>query len=247
VKRSTLLMAMAALALVVAVGIVIVQFVGPSNRGVRQADFDALQSQVAVLKAGTAGLKVAFINVDSAFSVFMNAVAELRQAVTNKTQEITTLNTSYQDGSVLKDVYQRKLSQLNAELLDARVSADVGTLDRMIASAAFADMRSSLQKERDSSQTLIDSVRTLVEMATGGTGETVDFQNRFTQAQSAFALLDQFVAQAATTKVQQAAKKIALAQGIDLVVPMKNVVFYYNATAVKDITELVRTEIASYL
>ncbi|MCX6101012.1 MAG: hypothetical protein NTV92_06285, partial [Candidatus Bipolaricaulota bacterium] len=162
-------------------------------------------------------------------------------------QEITNLNNAYQAGTVSKVAYQQQLPQLNAELLEARVSADVGTLDRMIASAAFADMRTNLQKERDSSQALTDSAKVLVEMATGGTGETVDFQNRFTQEQSAFTLLDQFVAQAATTKVQQVVKRIAVAQGIDLVVPVKNVVLYYNSGAITDITEVVKTEIAGYL
>ena len=246
-KRSSLWMVIAALAFALAAGALAVQLVAPSKSGVSQTDFVALQNQVASQKASAVGLKVAFINMDSAFSVFMNAVTDLRQVVTNKTQEIANLTTSYQEGAVTKAAYQQQLPQLNAELLEARVLADVGTLDRMIASVAFADMRTNLQKERDSSRSLIDSSKVLAEMATGGTGETVDFQNRFAQAQSAFTLLDQFVAQAATTKVQQAVKKIAVAQGIDLVVPVKNVVLYYNSGAIMDITEVVKTEIAGYL
>ena len=246
-SRSTFLIVIAALAFALAAGGLVLQLAGPLKGTISQTDFAALQSRVASLETSGAGLKVAFINVDSAFSVFMNAVTDLRQAVSDKTQEITKLNNSYQAGTVSKDVYQQQLPQLNAQLLDARVSADVGTLARMIASSAFADMRANLQKERDSLQPLIDGTKTLVEMATAGTSGTVDFQTRFTQAQSGFTLLDQFVAQAATTKVQQAAKKIALAQGISLVVPVKNVVFYFNPAAVMDITELVKAEIASYL
>jgi Skp family chaperone for outer membrane proteins len=246
-KRSSLWMVIAALAFVLAAGALAVQLVGPSKSGVSPSAFAVLQNQVASQNASAVGLKVAFINMDSAFSVFMNAVAALRQAVSDKSQEITTLNSSYQDGTVSKAAYQQQLPQLNAELLETRVLADVGTLDRMMASAAFADMRANLQKERDSSQALIDSAKVLVEMATGGTGETVDFQNRFAQGQAGFTLLDQFVAQAATTKVQQAVKKIAVAQGIDLVVPVKNVVLYYNSGAIMDITEVVKTEIAGYL
>jgi len=245
--RSPFLIAIAALALFLAAGALVVQFVGPSKGGVSQTDFAALQSQVGSLKTSGAGLKTAFINVDSAFSVFMNAVAALRQGVADKTQQITDLNNAYQAGTASKDAYQRQLLQLNTELLAARVSADVGTLDRMIASEAFADMHTNLQKERDSSQTLVDTAKSLVAIAVEGAADTPDFQNRFTQAQSAFTQLDQFVAQAATTKVQQAAKKIAVAQGIDLVVPAKNVVLYYNPAVVMDITELVKTEIAGYL
>jgi len=245
-KRTWLPLAVAALAFVVAAGALVLYWVAPAN-GVSPAEVAALKAQVASLQTRSGGPRIAMVNVDSAFSVFMNAVSDLRQAVTDKSQEVAELNTSYQNGATSASEYQMKLPQLNAELLDARVAADVGTLDHMIASSAFADMKTNLQAQRDAAQSLIDAVKNLVSMAQDGVGNTADFQNRFTQAQSSFTQLDQFVAQAATTKVQQAAKKIAQAQGVDLVVPVKNVVLYYNSTAVQDLTEPVKTEIAKYL
>ena len=246
-KRNVLSIVLAALALLIAAGTLVFQWTGSPNAGVGRTDVATLKTQVAALQARGSGLRIAMINPDAAFSVFMNAIADLRQAVSDKSQEIATLNTSYQNGSTSASSYQMKLPQLNAELLDARVSADVGTLDHMIASSAFADMRTSLQSQRDASQALVDAVKSLVSMAKDGVGNTADFQNRFTQAQNGFTQLDQFVAQAATTKLQQVVKKIAMAQGIDLVVPVKNVVLYVSAAAVPDLTELVKTEMASYL
>ena len=246
--RSPVVIAIAAAALVLAAGALVFQFVVPSRSdGVSRADLDALRGQVAAVKSGGAGLKVAFVNADSAFAVFTEAVSDLRQRATDKRQQITDLQNSYLQGTVSKDQYQKRLNELNVEVLDAQLSVDVGTLDRMIASSNFADLRADLQRLREQSQSIVDEVKNLVSMAKGGAIDATEFQSRFTQAQNAFTQLDQLVTQAATAKMQQAAQKVAIQRGFDLVIPAKNVVVYFNPATVTDITEYVKTEIANYL
>jgi len=246
--RNSLVIAISAVALVLALGALAVQLLVPAKGdGVSRADFDALRNQVSTLKSGGAGLKVAFVNADSAFTIFTNAVSDLRQRATDKRQQVTDLQNSYMQGTVSKDQYQKRLYELNVEVLDAQLSVDVGTLDRMIASSNFADLRADLQRLREQSQSIVDEVKNLVSMAKGGAIDATEFQNRFTQAQNAFTQLDQLVTQAATAKMQQAAQKVAIQRGFDLVIPAKNVVVYFNPATVTDITEYVKTEIANYL
>jgi len=246
--RNSLVVAIGILALVLALGALAVQFLVPAKgAGVSRADLDALRGQVAAVKSGGAGLKVAFVNADSAFAVFTEAVSDLRQRATDKRQQITDLQNSYLQGTVSKDEYQKRLNELNVEMLDAQLSVDVGTLDRMIASSHFSDLRADLQRLREQSQAIIDEVKNLVSMAKGGAIDATEFQSRSTQAQNAFSQLDQLVTQAATAKMQQAAQKVAIQRGFDLVIPAKNVVVYFNPATVTDITEYVKTEIADYL
>ena len=78
--RNSLVIAIGVLALVLALGALAVQFLVPAKGdAVSRADFDALRNQVSTLKSGGAGLKVAFVNADSAFTIFTNAVSDLRR------------------------------------------------------------------------------------------------------------------------------------------------------------------------
>ena len=90
-------------------------------------------------------------------------------------------------------------------------------------------------------------MKNLVATAKLGVFDTTEFQSRLTQVQSAFQQLDTLLTQAATLKIQQASKKIAIQKGYDLVIPTKNVIVYANQSALPDITDLVKAEIANYL
>ncbi len=246
--RSPLLIVIAVLALVLAAAAIVLQFALPSKGGgASAADLNALRSQVAALRSGGAGLRVAFVNAETAFAVFTNAVSDLRQTTADKRQQITELTSSYSAGTVNKEQYQKRLTQLNAELLDAQLSVDMGTLSRMIDSSAFSDLKSSLQELRNQADPVVTAVKNLVSMAKGGAIDATEFQTRYTSAQNAFTQIDTLVTQAATAKIQQAAKKIAIQKGYDLVLPVKNVIVYFNPDVVTDITEFVKAEIANYL
>ncbi len=246
--RNSVLVAIAAVALVLAAGALVLQFAVPSKGdGASSADLDALRAQVATLKSTGAGLKVGFVNVDGAFMVFLNAVTDLRQRSADKVQQINDLQASYKKGTTSPEQYQKLVNQYNTELLDANVAMYAGVLDRMIASADFSDLRTDLQTVRTSTQTLLDESKSLVSTVKGGAISTSEFQSRLTQAQSAYAQVEKAVNQACAIKIAQAAQKVAIPRGFDLVLIQKNVLLYFNPTAVTDITDFVKSEIADYL
>ena len=248
-SRSTLVVA--AVALVLAAGALVVHFALPSGGDTgSQAKIAALRSDVDALQRTSSaggGLKVAYINAEDAFSVFTNAVSSLRQKALDKRGEIVKLQGDFMQSTISKDQYQRRLNELNVELVEAQLDIDVGTIDRMIASEGFADIRTDLQKLRDAAQPVVEEVKNLVATAKLGVVDTTEFQSRLTQVQSAFQQLDTLLTQAATLKIQQASKKIAIQKGYDLVIPTKNVIVYANQSALPDITDLVKAEIANYL
>lgn len=246
-SRNTLVVA--ALALILAIGALVLQFVLPSGGDTDGADLAAIQADITQLKQASASqsLKVAYMDAESAFTVFILAVGDLRQQISDKNDEITQLKTDYAQGLIVQDEYQRSLYQLNAELLDARVTVAAGTVDRMIASDDFSDLRSQLIGLREDAQPLVDEVNNLVSTIRVGAIDATEFANRYTTLSALFEQFDEYVTQAATAKLVQATEKIANQYGYDLVIRKKDVIMYRNAATIDDITDLVKAEIQDYL
>jgi chromosome segregation ATPase len=246
-SRNTLIVAV--LALILAIGALIVQFVLPSGGGSDTAALDALRADVTQLKQAGASqsLKVAYLDAEQAFGVFLQAVADLRQQITTKSNEITELKSNYAQGIVSAADYERRFYQLTAEQLDARVTTAAGTLDRMIASSKFADLRSQLITLREEAQPLVNEVNNLVSTISVGAIDVTEFQNRYGTLETLFNQFDGYVTSAATMKLVSAAEKVATAYGYDLVILKKDVIVYRNAATITDITDLVKSEIQTYL
>ncbi len=247
-SRNTLVVA--GLALILAIGAVVLQFVLPAgDGGTSDADLDAIRADIALLKQADSSkaLRIAYMDAEQAFTVFVAAVGDLRQQITDKNAEITELKTQYAQGVVSLDDYMREFYVLNAELLDARMTTASGTLDRMIASSDFSDLRSALISLREEAQPLIDEINNLVSTISVGAIDATEFQNRHTALSTMFEQFDGYVTSAATQKLVQATEKVARAQGFDLVIRKKDVIMYRNDLTVSDITETVKAEIADYL
>jgi Skp family chaperone for outer membrane proteins len=246
--RSPLLIVIAALALILAAGALVIQFVLPSKgNGASSADVAALRAQIAAIKTGGTALRVGFVNADTVFGVFTNAVSDLRQLSTDKQQAIVDLGNAYAAGTIKQDAYQKRLNELQVELLDANLSVNAGVLDRMIASPDFADLRTDLQKVRIQVQDVLDQSKELVSMVKGGAISAAELQSRTTQVQANFTKIEAIVNQACAVKIQQASQKIGIQKGYDLVLLQKNVVIYFSPATITDITEFVKTEVADYL
>ena len=246
-SKNTLVVSVVAL-LLAAVAIVL-QFVIPAGGGTdNTAEVTALTNRVAALEANPATpLKVAYINAEDAFSVFTDAVNDLRQRAVDKKGEIVKLQQQYMASTISKDDFDSQNNQLQVELLQAQLNIDLGTIDKMIASSGFSDMKSDLQRLKDEAQPVVDEMKNLVSTVRVGVIDTTEFQNRYTQVKNAFTQLDQLLTQAATAKIVQAADKVAVDKGYDLVLRTKNVIVYRNTSKMTDITELVKKELASYL
>ena len=79
-SRNTLFVA--GLALLLAVGALVLQFVLPSEGGVSEADLVALQNEVSSLRQQGA-LRIAYARTEQAFSaVFLTAVSDMRERAT---------------------------------------------------------------------------------------------------------------------------------------------------------------------
>ncbi len=246
--RSPLLIVIASLALVLAAGAIVLQVVLPSKGdGASAADLNALKAQVAAIKSGGTSLKIGFVNVETAGQVFVAAVSDLGKSVTDKQQEISNLGSARAAGTIKEDAYQKRLTELNAELLNLSVSAYAAVIDRMISSASFADIRTDLQSVRSQVDTVVAAAKNLELTVKAGATSATDIQAKMSQVQTAYSQIEAVVNQAYAVKIQQAAKKVAIAKGFDLILVQKNVVAYPNPGTITDITEFVKAEIANYL
>jgi len=209
---------------------------------------NSLEGQIASLETKPASpLKVAYLNAEDAFSVFTDAVSDLRQRAIDKQGEIVKLQQQYMASTISKDDFDSQNNQLQVELLQAQLNIDLGTIDKMIASSGFSDMRSDLQLLKDEAQPVVDEMKNLVSTVRVGVIDTTEFQNRYTQVKNAFTQLDQLLTQAATAKIVQAANEVAVEQGYDLVLRTKNVIVYRNTAKLTDMTDLVKHKLAAYL
>ncbi len=240
-------MVVAVVALLLAALALVLPFVLPSSGG-DEAALNALGDRITNLEnSSSAPLKIAYLNAEDAFSVFTDAVSDLRQKAIDKQMEIAKLQQDFMAGTISKDEYQNTNDRLQVELLQAQLNIDVGTIDKMIDSSGFSNMRSDLQRLRDEAQPVIDEMKNLVTTVRTGVIDTQEFENRYTQVKNAFTQLDQLLTQAATAKIVEAANKVALAEGYDLVLRVKNVIIYRNTAKMIDITDMVKHELSTYL
>ena len=237
----------AVLALVLGVGALILQFALPSSGG-DGASVKALENRVALLETKSGSpLRVAYINAEKAFSVFTEAVTDLREKAMDKQKELLELQQQYLASTVSKEEYESRLIELEVELLQAQLNIDIGTIDRMIAAPGFADISNDLERLREEAQPVIDMMRNLVSTVRVGVVDPQEVENRYSQVKNAFTQLDQLLTQAATAKIVQAAREVAVENGYDLVLRTENVIIYRNTARLVDITDLVKHELSTYL
>ncbi|MFC2100117.1 hypothetical protein ACFLSF_04730 [Candidatus Bipolaricaulota bacterium] len=235
-------------ALLLAIGALVLQFALPSGGGVDSSELRDLQADVEALqRQGGGGTRIAYVNAEDAFKVFLDAVSDLRQRALDKQAEIIQLQQEYVASTISREDYQQRANELQAELLDAQISINIGTIDKMIASPDFANIRSDLERLREEAEPVVNEMKNLVSTARIGIIDPEDFQSRYTQVKNAFTQLDTLLTQAASSKIVDAATMIANQYGYDLVLVKKDVVVYSNPATVIDITGLVKAEIASYL
>jgi len=237
----------AVIALILGAGALILQFALPSG-GVNEATVKALEGRVEDLESSsTSPLKIAYINAEDTFTVFTDAVKDLRQKAVDKQEEIASLQQQYLASAISREEFDTQNNQLQVELLQAQLNIDIGTIDRMVASPGFSDIRNDLERLREEAQPVIDEMKKLVSTVRVGIIDPQEFENRYNQVKAAFTQLDQLLTQAATSKIVQAANKIAVENGYDLILRSKNVIIYRNTAKLVDITDLVKHELATYL
>jgi Skp family chaperone for outer membrane proteins len=239
----------AGLALLLAVGALILQFALPSAGGGDDGRLAGLEQRINALSQQGAGadFRIAYLDAEDAFTVFLEVTADLRERANDKALEISDLQNEYAASTISRDEYQQRANELQAELLDAQLTIDINALDRMIASDDFADIRPKLEEWKETAQLLANEVKNIVSMAKMGVADPLEYQSRYTTAKNAFTQFDQGLTQAATLKIVQVAQRIAVEQGFDMVLRVKNVLVYRNPLSLVDITDEVKSVISSYL
>jgi len=244
----------AAIALILGAGALILQFALPSGGGVNEATVKALEGRVEDLET-TSPLKIAYIKVGpvneidrdyGAFGVFTDVVKDLREKAQQKQNDIMELQQELRSNTISEEEFNEQRRQLLVELLQARLNIDIGTIDRMIAAPGFADIRNQLEAIREEAQPLIDEVKNLVSTVRVGVLNPTEVENNYNILNTLFTQLDQLLTRAATLKIVEAANKVAVANGYDLVLQSKNIV-YRNTGKLVDITDFVKHELATYL
>ena len=225
------------------------QFVLPDGGGVSDAELDAIRGDVALLKQTSASesVRIAYMDAEDAFSVFLIATQDLRERIGEKTGEIQDLQTSINAGTISTEEANRRYAELRAELLEVQVNTVMGTLDRMIASEGFEDIRSTLVSLSESAQPLIQNVRELVSAVKVGSVDTATFSTMLTTLNAQFQELDGYVTDSASTALTEAAGTVAREYGYDIVLLKKDVIVYSNPVTMTNITDLIKAEIQDYL
>jgi len=246
-SKNTLMVA--GLALILAIGALVLQFALPGGGGVSDADLEVLRGDVAMLKQQSAAdsVRIAVLDAEEAFQVFMVATQDLRERITEKSNEITALQAAYQAGTVSTDEANRRLAELQGELLEAQANTIMGTLDRMVDSDGFADIRAQLIQISEQAQPIVQAIRELVSAVKVGSIDSPTFSANYTALKARYTELDNVVVNAATTALIKAAEDIALEFNYDLVLIKRDVIAYSDDAAVIDITNRVKAEIEDYL
>ena len=195
----------------------------------------------------TYGISIAYINAEDAFTVFTNAVQEQREKAFDKQEEIIALQRRYVESAISKEEYEDTYNLKQVELLQAQTNISMGTIDKLIISSSFSDVRGDLEQLREQAQPIVDEIESLASSVRVGIIESEEFSSRYTQARNAFTQLDELLTNLATSRIVEAANRIALANGYDLVLRAKNVIIYRNTARLTDITDMVKAELSRYL
>jgi len=243
-SRNTLLIA--GLALLLAAGALILQFALPSGGGASESDLAALEEEVAALRQ-QGSVRIAFLNAEEAFTVFTDAVSDMRQRVADKLSEIAELQQAASGGTMSQSQYQQQLMGLKAEYLSAQFDVQVAMIDKMLAAEGFSDIRSNVRQIQERMEPVLTEMESLLSTAQMGATNAADFDSRYSQLENLYQQLDQLLVNAASVKVIAAARQVALDRGFDLVLNSKNVRVYSNPAAIVDVTDLVKAKLESYL
>jgi len=213
----------------------------------RADELGALITELQEETVASVAPKLAYMDAHAAFGVFVVAVSDLRQQITNKDKAINRLKTRYAQRTLPPAKYAQRFCELNAEMLGARMSTAKSTLDRMISSKDFSDLRSEMLLRRRGAQALTHKIKKLIFGIRVGAIGPLEFFTHHEPLSVAFKQFDSYVTSKAATKLVQAAEKVAHQYGYDIILRKRDVIMYRNRATIDDITDLVRAEIQDYL
>ena len=195
---------------------------------------------------GSESFRIASVNAEEAFTVFLQAVQEQRDKAAEKEREGQLLQQQYMNGLMSKDEFEDRYSQLLVEKLEANLNISVAALNKMISSDHFEDMRAYLEQLKAAADPLIKNVGELVAAVQIGALDRQELQERYLAAGTEYTKFEQLLSESAKNKIDQAAGEVAKAEGYDLVLRSREVIAYVDSGKITDITDLVKEKLAEY-
>lgn len=241
--RISLIVAVIALAL--GIGVLILQFALPSQGSTDSVTIKGLREQIKTLE--TSSVRAAYVNVDEAGAVLTATVQDLQQKRDEKQKEIAQLRQEYLASAISKEEFETRGTELETEEAQAQLNIYVSLIDKMLASDHFADIRTNLQQLREQIQPVINETKNLVATVRVGVIAPQEFTTRLNDVKTALVQIDQAVKQALAFEIVQAVREVAQDEGYELVLKANEVIAYADKTKIANITEKVKSKLASYL
>ena len=192
-------------------------------------------------------LRVAYLNAEEAFYVFLNAVKDLRDQAAEKETEGLVLQQQYQRGALTKEEFESKYTKLQVEKLQLNFEINLEALDKMIDSDGFADMRAYLRQIKVEVEPIMAAVNELAMAVEVGALDRTALERNYVSVATAFQKFEEALTKKALEKIYQAAQEVATENGYDLVLREKDVIVYLNEEKIEDITTLVKDKLSTLL
>ncbi len=215
---------------------------GSSTASKLQDEISKLKTDLQNLKSSSgnqpfSGLKVGYVNVTDAFTVFTDAVQEERSKVTSLKEQLLDLRTKAIQGEITAEEYQQQNDILQAERLRAQFQIELAMIDEMISSKGFESVKDRLRELRDQVRPTVDQLeKTLLNMRENS-AIPEEVNQVLTQANSQYEQLDSLLSNLIQSKIVQATNERARQLGYDLVLREQNVVLASNQESIDNLTE----------
>ncbi|MBS3812621.1 hypothetical protein KGY64_02220 [Candidatus Bipolaricaulota bacterium] len=207
-----------------------------------RAELSALRSEMENLKAGSgtpvsSGLKVGYVNVAEAFTVFTDAVQTERESVTSIKDQLLELRSKAMRGEINAEEYNQKNDILQAERLRAQFEIELAMIEEMMDSKGFESVQDRLRELKEQVRPSVDQIeKTLLDMRENS-AIPEEVSQILTQANSQYEQLDSLLSNLIQSKIVQATNQKAKELGYDLVLREQNVVLARNQESIDNLTE----------
>ncbi len=239
------------LALIVAVGAIVLPFVIPAEDGEGTVDLSSVEQRLDALEGTPAGqLKVGYVNItDVAQEAFYPLAEDERALATSLSDQRGQLQSSLQRGEISETEYISRSHELRAQLLRAQVGTLSATLGEVLQAddlMSSGDRVTALQMQEAVSQygTLIDQLLSLVLL---GQTEAEQLEANIRAAETQFQSVDNLVTQLVGSAIGTQAREFAIENGFDLVLVEESSLIYGDPATTQDVSGAVVERINTIL
>ena len=191
----------------------------------------------AAVQTSSAALAVAYVDLTS----LVNQIFEPVQITVDfKNQELQDLRQRHEAGEIDDETYQRESLKVQVELLAAPLNWDLTLIQKLAASAEFADIQDRLEELRDSILPLRERLDELTALA--DQGDITGFLSLYQQLTPVLQQLDQLISGVVQAMLADVTRDIAQAQGFALVLRTEDAL-YMDEAQLADLTQLVKARV----